>query len=290
MCIAIYKPRSVEIPKETLAQCFSSNPDGAGFMFAEKGRLNIQKGFFSFNEFWEAYEKHQDKHAAIHFRIKTHGKIDEVNCHPFRINTTLGFIHNGTISGHGTTEHSDTYMFNEEVIKPMMKRFGKNAIYDDTIKTLIEKYIGWSKLVFLDNYGDYQIFNEASGNWHNGAWYSNHSYRPPAPPKPVEKTPPIIHSYKQGGYEYYPRGREKSLKPEWFVSKRTGHDIWKGDWVMVNWTYRGLEKGTVAYVDYVHSTGVCDITATDGSILTGFPGGYLDYYDWEKELADDIIL
>ena len=282
MCIAIYKPRQVEISRETLAQCFSANPDGAGFMFAEKGRLNIQKGFFKFQDFWDAYEQHQEKHAAIHFRIKTHGKIDEVNCHPFRVNHTLGFIHNGTISNHGTTDHSDTYMFNEEIIKPMMKRFGKNVIYDESIKQLIESYIGWSKLVFLNNYGDFQIFNEDRGHWFNGAWYSNSSYKVPEPK--VEKVVPATVTYKKSYPDTYSYWKDAS------ISKYQGKDIYEEDWVKTNWDYHGIPKGSLAYVDKIYTrNNTADITLEDGTKLFAFPGIYLDFFDWEKDFKENSM-
>ena len=283
MCIAIYKPRNVEVDQATLAQCFKSNPDGAGFMYAEQGRLTINKGYFSFDEFWEAFQPHANKHAAIHFRIKTHGAVDEVNCHPFRVNNTLGFIHNGIISGHGSKEHSDTYMFNEEIIKPMMKRFGKNVIHDDTIRNLIEKYIGYSKLVFLNNYGDYTIFNESSGHWHNGAWFSNSSYKPPVP-KVEPKTPQIY----RGGYPYddikeYPRQRPKQSVQEWYLPKADGTQIWKDDWILTTWSYNEVPAKSLATVTYIYENGNVDLKLLDGSIIRSFPGCYVSLYDWEND-------
>lgn len=192
MCIAIYKPADVTINKETLAQCFKSNPDGAGFMYTENKELHMQKGFFTFNDFWNAYEPHKEKQAAIHFRIKTHGKIDTDNCHPFMINKSLGFIHNGVISGFGLTDKSDTYHFNDEILKPLVHKYGNNILTNPSIKFLIESKIGYSKFVMLDRHGNHTLFNEDKGVWDGEVWFSNTSYKPAPiqPPLPFKQPSP----------------------------------------------------------------------------------------------------
>jgi len=178
MCIAIYKPEGKIIPYNTLKECYDSNPDGAGFMYAEDKQLHIQKGFFSLKDFYKEYVKHQDKKAVLHFRIKTHGKIDKTNCHPFAINNAVGFVHNGIINGFGDTDHSDTIGFNNKVLQPLVNKWGNLAIFQDPLKDLIEARIGYSKLIFLDRHGNHNIFNEHKGVWDDEVWYSNTSYKP----------------------------------------------------------------------------------------------------------------
>jgi hypothetical protein len=178
MCIAIYKPEGKIIPYETLKECYDSNPDGAGFMYSEDKQLRIQKGFFTLKEFYAEYVKHQDKKAVLHFRIKTHGKIDTTNCHPFAINNALGFVHNGIINGFGDANHSDTIGFNHGVLQPLVNKWGNLSIFQDPVKDLIESRIGYSKLIFLDRHGNHNILNESKGVWDDGVWYSNTSYKP----------------------------------------------------------------------------------------------------------------
>ena len=178
MCIAIYKPKDKLINKTTLKRCYEANPDGAGFMYAQSKKLNIQKGFFNFDQFYEAYKKHEAKKCIIHFRIKTHGKIDETNCHPFHINDSMGFVHNGTISGFGNDIHSDTIQFNENILQKLVGKWGNLSLFEDPIVNLIEGRIGYSKLIMLDRHGNHKIFNEEKGEWSSGVWYSNTSYKP----------------------------------------------------------------------------------------------------------------
>ena len=181
MCIAIYKPEDQVISKAALKRCFEANPDGAGFMFAEDNKLHIHKGYFKFKTFYKAYKDHETKQALVHFRIKTHGKTDKTNCHPFLVNDGLGFIHNGIISGYGDDKLSDTIQFNNAILKKIVKKHGSMGLFDDPMQELIENVIGYSKLVFLDKKGNFNIMNEDKGHWYNKVWYSNDSYKIPQP-------------------------------------------------------------------------------------------------------------
>lgn len=194
MCIAIYKPKNKIISKEILQQCFRSNSDGAGFMYASDKNLHIQKGFFTFDEFYEEYQKVEKKQVVIHFRIKTHGPVLKENCHPFNVNKSLGFVHNGIISGFGSVDVSDTREFGKHILEPLVAKWGNLAIFQPAIQQLIEARIGYSKLIFLDRHGNHEIFNESKGVWDDGIWYSNTSYKPYIPPvstKPALYTPPV---------------------------------------------------------------------------------------------------
>ena len=177
MCIAIMKPQGKIISKKTLQECYKNNPDGAGFMFSSNKELHIKKGYFDFKEFYEEYKKYQDKKCVIHFRIKTHGKIDKDNCHPFRINNSLAFIHNGIISGFGGNVKSDTVEFNEQVLQGLVSKWGNLSLFEKPVTKLIQASIGHSKLVFLDRHNNHNIINENMGEWHKGVWYSNTSYK-----------------------------------------------------------------------------------------------------------------
>lgn len=212
MCIAIYKPEGKLLSLATLKECYTSNPDGAGFMYSENKKLHIEKGFFSFQSFYDAFKKHESKQTVIHFRIKTHGKIDTANCHPFAVNNAIGFVHNGVISGFGDSDFSDTVRFNEQILRPLVNKWGNLALFQDPIIDLIESRIGYSKLVFLDRHGNHKIMNESKGVWDNGVWFSNTSYKPyvaPATPSWLDKT------YSYGSYSK-PVARIKS-KPATYL-------------------------------------------------------------------------
>lgn len=188
MCIAISKPKGMIINEPVLEKCFQSNSDGAGFAYCEDGILHIEKGFFTIEDFKEAYKPHEEKEALIHFRIKTHGELSAENCHPFMVTDTIAMIHNGIISGHGVGTRSDTACFVDEIIKPAIENCGEDVLSQEWFRTMVEKYIGGSKLMFLDSItGIPIIYNENLCNTNSKVIFSNFSWQPYVPPKKQSK-------------------------------------------------------------------------------------------------------
>ena len=184
MCIIVAKPAGKEVSEETLRNCFEHNSDGAGFSYPEDGKVAIQKGFFTFEKFYEAYQQHDKKAMVIHFRIRTHGATDADNCHPFRITPNLTFAHNGVISkvaNKAVNKESDTVLFNQMFLSPFIQTYGKRILKDDKFIEMVESYIGNSKLAFLNQKGEITIFNRNLGNESDGVWFSNMSWKPRTP-------------------------------------------------------------------------------------------------------------
>ena len=126
----------------------------------------------------EAYKPHETEEMLIHFRIKTHGALSTEMCHPFEINDHLAMIHNGIITGHGTEDNSDTYEFVQDIIKPITEKYGDEIIKDKSFQKLLDKYIGWSKLMFLNaETQEHIIINESSCNITDGITFSNYSWQ-----------------------------------------------------------------------------------------------------------------
>ncbi len=224
------KSANKKINKATLRRCYDANPDGAGFMYAEDKQLHVKKGYFTFKEFYKEYRPHGDKQVLIHFRIKTHGPINKDNCHPFLVNSGLGFIHNGIITGYGSNTKSDTIEFNESILQKIVSKHGNNSLFDDPMVELIENVIGYSKLVFLDRHGNYRIMNEKKGSWHDGVWYSNSSWKKPEPV-----------TYK--GYDWTKQSTHRTSLP---VAAKDSCSFASGDWVICNEDYDyGIGDDTV---------------------------------------------
>jgi predicted glutamine amidotransferase len=217
MCLAIVKPKGVQIARKYLENGFYNNEDGAGFAVAVGGKLIIKKGFFKFTDFMEAFKPYANKMAIIHFRASTHGKVTEENCHPYPLlNNRYAMIHNGVISIKRTINEdmSDTYHFGELVLGKMLK---EHKMDDLALKYLVETSIGSNnKVALLRRDGAYFIYNEESGSWHKGAWFSNGGYN--------------YRKYK-GTFCDTSRGRQKSEKEmqsflgdDWY---RDSQGFWK---------------------------------------------------------------
>ncbi len=180
MCIIVVKPAGKTVDRAILENCFANNDDGTGYMFPCEGKVLIQKGFFTFKEFWASWEK---AHARIgdsmpvvfHFRISTSGHLDKTNCHPHRIAADLAFVHNGILfSVDKKSKVSDTIIYRDRFLSGLVGENLKNK----ALFRLIANHIGrGNKFVFLNGTGKYVICNESSGAWDNGLWYSNATYK-----------------------------------------------------------------------------------------------------------------
>lgn len=179
MCIAILNTKKTTLSKEILRNCWENNGDGAGILYINNDKMQIFKEMKSFDNFYDNYiqikNKYGKKNMVLHFRISTHGKVNKTNCHPFLVNEDLGFVHNGMIYDVPVSkDYSDTYMFNESILKEFKSGFE----YNDTIMDMLEFFIGkGSKLIFLNKNNHYKIVNESAGHWSMGCWFSNSSYK-----------------------------------------------------------------------------------------------------------------
>ncbi len=178
MCLAIFKPENQKVLKHEMENAFDNNDDGAGFAYPQNGKVEIEKGFFKFEDFWKAIQPHMDKPMVIHFRWTTHGLTNKDNCHPFRVTDNLVMIHNGMINAVDITDKdkSDTRTFVDDYVKPINKG-NPRFIYTEYGNRTLQACIGSSKLVFLNKKGESVIVNESAGHWQDGVWYSNDSYK-----------------------------------------------------------------------------------------------------------------
>ena len=186
MCIALYLPKFQEVDRETLYNCYCSNPDGFGFAYFVDGKLIIRKFIGQNNislgieEFLLTREHFKSKQFMAHFRIASHGKISKRTCHPFKINNEMVFCHNGILSDFTNqlsidSKISDTMLFNKKVFQKLPTDFMRYPVY----KKMLEETIGqFNKMIIMNADGNHWILNEDVGEWDKGIWFSNDSYKP----------------------------------------------------------------------------------------------------------------
>ena len=213
MCIVVYKPKNIDMPsEEILRECFDRNPDGAGYMFPEDGKVIIKKGFMNFKAFYASVMMDYDKKLpfVLHFRIQTQGGVNQECTHPFPISKNMidlrqldcecnfGLAHNGIIgltskSSYSTyydynshqyrydykrPDYSDTMKFITDYLSLIIKK--KDWYKDEDTLTLIEELAGHSnKFAIMDGDGHTTLI----GNFieDGGVMYSNGSYEPYIP-------------------------------------------------------------------------------------------------------------
>lgn len=199
MCIIVYKPQGITMPKNSILEnCFDSNPDGAGFMYQDhnSNKVIINKGFMTFNSLIIAIQSLKSElditaiDLILHFRYATQGSISPGNCHPFpitkkvkelkelQISSKMAMVHNGIIN-FCTDYHtnktkrqailSDTQIF----IKNYLAKMNNSTLFNPAVLALIEESTG-SKFVFMD-----ANRTELIGNFieDKGIYYSNSTYK-----------------------------------------------------------------------------------------------------------------
>jgi hypothetical protein len=184
MCIAILNTPNITFSKSLISNCWDNNPDGAGLIWTDtkSQELFIFKELHSveayYNQYIDIRRKHPKSKIVLHFRISTSGGVNETNTHPFEVSNKLAFVHNGIISDLNGKEkgRSDTNLFNANFLRHLPADFLDNK----AITGLISKFIGHSKLIFLDNQNRADIINPQLGRedkTYPGCWFSNTTYQ-----------------------------------------------------------------------------------------------------------------
>lgn len=199
MCIIVVKNQGVDLPQKSVLQnCFTNNPDGCGYMYADGKEVHIRKGFMTFKAFEKDYDMInekvglKDKTVVYHFRISTQAGVNRECTHPYPLSKNMknlkklylrcdtGIAHNGIISltsSYGVKDHNDTMEFITDYLSLIIKN---DKFYEDkdTIK-LIERLCG-SKLAILDKTGHCTLVCGNSPQWKydkkTGLYFSNSSY------------------------------------------------------------------------------------------------------------------
>ena len=188
MCVICYKPAGALMPaKKTFKAMYRHNPDGAGFMYLDGGKVQIVKGLMSYSAFQNALAQVRDKVDSpfvFHFRIATHGGISPEMTQPFpltssgrqlratRTTADTGIAHNGIIMlCNDARKMSDTAQF---ISQYMTRICTGRAPFDDINLDIIESCID-SKMCILEASGAVHILGHG---WleDGGLLYSNSSY------------------------------------------------------------------------------------------------------------------
>lgn len=175
MCLIIAKPQGAIVPFEHVKNAYAFNKDGIGISVrGEKPSVEIKK-FLSLAEF-EAqcgnYLADESIEAVVHLRYATHGSASLKNVHPFRTSHGHALHHNGIIDIKTDGDMTDSECFKRAKIDPMPSA----VLTNPTFRKGIEQSIKGSKLALHTSTGII-LFNEASGHWFDGVWYSNSGYK-----------------------------------------------------------------------------------------------------------------
>jgi len=198
MCILIMRTAGQVITKKRLKACWVNNPDGGGVSWVNTDHLGRKKLItyksMDFNKFYKKIRRAErlnpESNMIIHTRIGTSGELSTHNCHPFQVSKGLVMAHNGVISAarrDPNGKDNDTRMFIKDTVKELPSNFMDNTAICD----MMGSYIGFSKLIFFNVDNEFMIINEDKGEWIDGVWYSNSSYKTRTVYKTTYATPVV---------------------------------------------------------------------------------------------------
>lgn len=213
MCLAVNQIKGYTFSDEWLEDFYSFNPDGIGVMWAEDGTIStcklVPNTVEELKEFYHEYIA--GKACSFHYRWRTHGDTDLLNCHPYEVfgdgcDYQIYLMHNGVLETGNKNDitKSDTWHYINDVIRPALQA-DPTQFMSEWFKLLIENHIGRNnKFIMMDAYGNTVTFNESAGVMFEGNWMSN-TYAWSAPrPKPVayENKYPTLFNENGNGYNH----------------------------------------------------------------------------------------
>lgn len=179
MCIIVLDKQGGSVTEKQIRNMFTRNGDGFGITPLDgKTRNTFKVGNpRDVDEVLELWARHKDAPYTAHLRLKTHGEIDEINCHPYALfGNDTWLYHNGILNVVPEVDRkmSDTWHLVEYFLRPIGRRLFK-YLEDPNFKLSLGKMIGaTNKLVFVSP-NAVHIVNEGSGKWRadNNLWLSN---------------------------------------------------------------------------------------------------------------------
>lgn len=177
MCLLVSQPAPTSFTDDFLIDVYSKNADGLGVMYAEAGKLHVYKALpANKQDFIDFYRVHAEGRACVwHARMRTHGEIDQDNCHPYRVTDDIYLAHNGILSAGNSADHtkSDTWHFIKNVLRPALSG-DPSLIEDPEWVDFMGCVIGGSnKFAILRSDGASCIINRRSGVEFCNSWLSN---------------------------------------------------------------------------------------------------------------------
>lgn len=177
MCLIIHKPKGVRVHLDLLHSASIFNPDGYGIMaFTSPQKISIYRHrHTNFDELRRTYLQFANYECVIHLRLRTSGKISNINTHPFRVTQSIYMAHNGTLDIHCRLPgRSDSWHIVNDYLTPLFQHKPK-ILHNEKFQQYMSTKIGPNnRLVFMDaQHRRTIIINRDLGVEYQGLWLSN---------------------------------------------------------------------------------------------------------------------
>jgi hypothetical protein len=172
MCLLYQQTAKTKFSNEFFKGVYARNRDGIGVMWQADGKMHTEKFLpKNYKEALEFIRKFDGMEAAVHWRMRTHGDIDLLNCHPYEIRRGLYLMHNGVLAtgNRKDTTKSDTWHY----IRDYLSVFPTNMLFLPQVVAMIEAHIGsGNKFILMDKHQSV-IVGKPRGVQYKDAWLSN---------------------------------------------------------------------------------------------------------------------
>lgn len=180
-----------------LENLMKRNKDGLGAMYAtSKNLLRTPKIVPQDLAAAKAFIRQlpdDDRNLVIHFRMKTSGKIDHDNAHPFPvIENEVAMTHNGILSYPTKSDETmcDTRHYIRDIVRPQLE-LCPALMFSQAWLWLVGAEIGSNRFVLMNRHGEMAFVNKHTGYEFDGMWFANkysfdaalldESFAPPPP-------------------------------------------------------------------------------------------------------------
>ena len=186
MCLLTYLPAGTVPDLDALRTGAELNPDGHGYAVVAGRELVVGKGLDAevvLAEFDAVRRAHPDGPALFHSRLRTHGRLDVDNCHPFVVggDPRTVIAHNGILPAVVRPRRGDPRSDTRIAAEDHPPAAGPLHLRRTRLR--LQRWMGPTNLMVLLTVDrryrqNAYLFNEAEGTWDHGIWYSNHGYQP----------------------------------------------------------------------------------------------------------------
>lgn len=219
MCI-IATCEGRKMTSQEVINCFKNNSDGAGVAYyTEDGKIHVEKGFMTLEEFQDYYETLDVLPHVAHFRIATSGDVSPEMTHPYKIETESNLMVNGNVDcpvlfHNGVIgNYNDLYLnmltcgmidvlrgpINDTRVAAVMA-----AVFDEEVlQSLSGKFVVMTPNGITTMWGEFE--NE------NGVHFSNNGY------KRIAYTPCVYNADNHRNYNYNKNNKKQvtETKDNW---------------------------------------------------------------------------
>lgn len=175
MCVIVHDTVGGLLTEKEFEDYQMRNSDGFGILPLNTTESVPIKVWGNEEEEKRAWKEYSKMPHVMHLRLRTHGKIDEKNTHPYPIGETGHYLfHNGIITETAdliSKECSDTWHLSKLFLEPLLR---DDFDWSDPFCVMLGKFITGSKLVIVKPDRSTVTINKSKGEiLRQGLWVSN---------------------------------------------------------------------------------------------------------------------